>query len=82
MPRYIDQHPTPPLSPETIDMVRRRLTSGGADEFGEKGMNVFVGTTKTFCYTEAPDAEAVRKSHEAMGILIGPEDITEVQVLP
>jgi hypothetical protein len=56
--------------------------SGELDEFGERGVNVFVGARETYCYTEAPDAEAVRKSHAAMGITLTPEDIQEVQVLP
>jgi hypothetical protein len=59
-----------------------RLRGGEPDEFGERGINVFVGPSETYCHTEAPDAEAVRKSHAALGITLPPEAITEVQVLP
>jgi hypothetical protein len=41
-----------------------------------------MGADRTYCYSEAPSAEAVQQAHEAMGILLGPEDIEEVRVLP
>jgi hypothetical protein len=83
MARYIDRHPTNPnLPPEVITIIRQRLQRAEPDEFGERGINVFIGADQTYCYREAPNAEAVRKAHEAMGIVVGPEDITEVQVLP
>ena len=83
MPRFIDQHATNPNTPpEVITLIRQRLMTGQPDEFGETGIQVFIGPGRTFCYTEAPDAEAVRRSHEALGILLGLEDIEEVQVLP
>jgi hypothetical protein len=57
--------------------------SGQANEFGGRGRNVFIGREQTYCCTEAPDADAVHKSHEPCGVLRGPEDIQEPrQVLP
>jgi hypothetical protein len=83
MPRFIDHHPTNPnLPPELVTLIRQRLQSGERDEFGERGINVFIGAEQTYCYTEAPNAEAVRRSHAALGIILGPEAIVEVQVLP
>jgi hypothetical protein len=83
MSRYIDHHPTNPnLPPEVLMVIKQRLQSGELDEFDERGINVFIGAEHTYCYTEAPSVDAVRKAHEAMGIFLGPEDITEVQVLP
>ena len=83
MARFIDQHPTNPnLPPEIVTLIKQRLRRGDPDEFGDTGINVFIGSQRTYCYTEAPDAEAVRKSHAAMGIVLGPEDVAEVQVLP
>ena len=82
MPRFIDRHPTNHnLPPEMLAQIKQRLSSGHVDEFGEKGIHVFIGQHETFCYTEAPSAEAVRKSHAAMGIDLRPEDVVEVQVL-
>lgn len=83
MPRFIDHHPTSPnLPPEVITVIRQRLRSGETNEFGERGINVFIGPREMYCYTEAPDVAAVCRSHEALGIHLGPESITEVQVLP
>jgi hypothetical protein len=82
MPKYLDSHPTTPLPADVVAMIRERLESGRPDEFDEVGQLVFIGAERTFCYTEAPDAEAVRKSHAALGVLLAPEDVMEVQVLP
>ena len=83
MARFIDHHPTNPnMPPELVTLIKQRLKSGEPDEFGEKGINVFIGSERTYCYTDAPSAEAVRKSHAAMGIFLGPEDVAEVQALP
>ena len=83
MARFIDQHPTNPnLPPEVLTIIKQRLQSGEPDEFGEIGINVFIGPDRTFCHTEAPSADAVRSSHAAMGVLLGPGDIEEVQTLP
>ncbi|MDA0256415.1 MAG: DUF4242 domain-containing protein [Chloroflexi bacterium] len=83
MPQFIDHHGTPAdLPPEVVGQIRERLISGEVDEFGEKGLRVFIGAGETYCHTEAPDAEAVRRSHEAMGVPLGLEAIVEVQVLP
>ena len=83
MARFIDHHTTNPnMPPEVLTIMRQRLQSGEQDEFGDRGISVFIGEEHTYCYTEAPDADAVRKSHEALGILLDPEDVAEVQVLP
>lgn len=83
MAKYIDQHPTNPnLPPEVLTIIRRRVASGEPDEYGEREINVFIGEERTFCYSEAPDAESVRRAHAAIGVFLGPEDIAEVQVLP
>ncbi|HYN16694.1 MAG TPA: hypothetical protein VEY96_01250 [Actinomycetes bacterium] len=83
MPRYIDHHPTnPDMPPDMVTMIKQRLTTGEVDQFGEKGHNVFIGPQQTYCYTEAPSPDAVRRSHQALGIILAPQDISEVQVLP
>lgn len=83
MPQYLDRHPTNPnLAPEVLTILRQRLQSGESDELGTRGINVFIGPRQTYCYTEAPSPEAVRESHAALGVFLGPDDVTEVQVLP
>ena len=58
-----------------------KLKSGQPDEFGVTGINAFIGETETWCYTEAPNPEAVHKSHEAMGIDLGAGEVIAVQAL-
>jgi hypothetical protein len=83
MPQYLDHHPTNPnMPPEIVAQIMQRLESGQPDEFGERGLRVFIGAQQTYCHTEAPSVDAVRKSHEAIGITIAPRDVIEVQVLP
>ena len=83
MAKYIDRHPTDPNLPqEVLAMIKARLTTGEVDEFGERGINVFVGPHWTFCHTEAPSAESVQQSHKALSINLALDDIEEVQVLP
>ena len=83
MPVYLDHHPTNPnMPPELVAQITRRLTSGQPDEFGEVGLHVFVGAQRTWCHTEAPNPDAVHRSHQALGIDLDPGDVAEVQVLP
>ena len=83
MPRFIDHHPTNPNSPpELLTVIRQRLASGEPDEFGGRGLSVFVGQRETYCYTEAPNAEAVRKSHAAIGIILAADDVQQVLPVP
>jgi hypothetical protein len=83
MPQYLDHHPTvPDMPPEMEAFIVQRLESGQPDEFGEVGLRVFVGAEQTWCHTEAPSPEAVRRSHLALGIDLNPTDVTEVRVLP
>ena len=80
---FIDEHPTNPSSPpEMLTVIKQRLLSGATDAFGARGISVFLGPEKTYCYSEAPDADAVRKAHAAVGIVLAPGDVSEVQALP
>jgi hypothetical protein len=49
---------------------------------GEVGLHVYVGAQRTWCHTEAPSPDAVRRSYQALGIDLDPRDVAEVQVLP
>jgi hypothetical protein len=83
MPRYLDHHPTNPnMPPELVTEITRRLRGGEPDEFGEVGLHVFIGAERTWCHTEAPDSQAVRSSHRALGIELDAADVVQVQVLP
>jgi hypothetical protein len=83
MPHYLDHHLTnPDMPPELVALIMQRLESGQPDEFGERGLQVFIGPDQTYCHTEAPSVEAVCKSHQALGINLDPQAVVEVQVLP
>ena len=81
MAMFVDHHATTPMPPEMAQAAVEKLKSGKADENGVIGINAYVGATDTWCLTEAPNADAVHKGHEAMGINLGTGDIQEVQAL-
>jgi hypothetical protein len=82
MPKFIDHHAMPQLPPEAMQQMKAMANSGQADPNGVTPLNVFSGADGTaFCYSEGPDAEAVIRSHAAMGVTLKPEQITEVTSL-
>ena len=81
MPKFIDHHATMPMPPEMAQAAVEKMKSGEKDENGVIGLNAFVGQSETWCLTDAPNAEAVHKGHEAMGINLGAGDVTEVNSL-
>ena len=84
MPRFIDYHPSlPPISPEMAQQMAERLKEGQPDQFGVKGINAFISNKgQGWCLTEAPDAESVVKSHEALGLSVDSHEVHEVQTIP
>jgi hypothetical protein len=82
MPKFIDHHPMSELAPEAREGIAEKLRAGEPDEFGVKGINVFVGKNgESFCLSEAPSAQAVKRAHEALGFDIGEADIVEVETV-
>jgi Protein of unknown function (DUF4242) len=83
MPKFLDHHPTmPEVAPETAQEMASRITAGKADEFGVTGLNVFVcANGEGYCLSDAPDAEAVVKAHEAVGFPLRREDVVEVTTI-
>ncbi|MBI4492078.1 MAG: DUF4242 domain-containing protein [Chloroflexi bacterium] len=82
MPKFMDQHAMPQLPPEAVQAMRAQVQAGQADAFGVVPLNVFVAQNgRGWCLTEAASAEAVRQGHAAMGITLGPDEITEVMSL-
>ena len=78
MPTFLDHHAMPEPSPEMREGMASRLRAGAADEHGVRGLNVYLADGEAYCLTEAPDAETVVRSHEAMGFPIRREDVVEV----
>ena len=80
MPKFIDHHEMSDVAPEMAAAIGERIKAGEADEHGVKGLNVYLGKDGTaFCLSEAPDAEAVVKAHEAYGFSLASADVVEVQ---
>jgi Protein of unknown function (DUF4242) len=78
MPTFIDHHAMPEPSPEMREGMASRLRAGAADEHGVTGLNVYLAEGEAYCLTDAPDADAVVRSHEAVGVAIRREDVKEV----
>ena len=80
MPKFIDHHEMSNVAPEMAAAIGERIKAGEADEHGVQGLNVFLGKDGTaFCLSEAPDAEAVVKAHQAYGFSLDSADVVEVQ---
>jgi hypothetical protein len=80
MPKFIDHHPMSELAPEAKAGIAERIKAGEPDENGVRGLNVFIGKNgESFCLSEAPSAEAVKKAHEAFGFELSDSDIVEVE---
>jgi hypothetical protein len=80
MPQFIDHHEMSDIAPELAQGIAQRINAGEPDEHGVKGLNVFLGKDGTaFCLSEAPDADAVVKAHEAVGLPLNRADVVEVE---
>lgn len=82
MAKFIDHHPMPQLPAEVMEQMKAMAEGGQADPNRVTPLNVFAGLDgSAFCYSEAPNAEAVIKSHAAAGVTLKPDQITEVKSL-
>ena len=80
MPKFIDHHEMRDVAPELAEGIAERIKEGQPDEHGVRGLNVFFGKDGTaFCLSEAPDAAAVVKAHEAVGFSLSSADVVEVE---
>ena len=79
MPKFMDHHSMPDMPPEALEMIESRLREGKPDEFGVTAVNVYLGKGQAFCLTEAPDADAVVRSHVENGVPLDSHDVVEVE---
>jgi Protein of unknown function (DUF4242) len=80
VPKFIDHHEMRDVAPEMAQGIAERIKAGERDEHGVKGLNVFLGKDGTaFCLSEAPDADAVVRAHEAVGFALDGSDVVEVE---
>ena len=80
MPKFIDYHATmPQMPPEAMQEMKTHIQAGQPNQFGAKAINIFMGSGgQGYCLTEAPNADAVIKSHEANGVPLDRSNIIEV----
>jgi hypothetical protein len=77
MPQFMDFHDDLKLPDQAIQQITQDTKDKRADDFGVRQVELFHNTDgKVYCLLEAPNAEAVRKHHEALGVPCG--DVHEV----
>jgi Protein of unknown function (DUF4242) len=80
MPTFMDFHDDLKLPGEAIAQITQDTKDEKADEFGVRQVELFHNADgKVYCLLEAPDADAVRKHHEALGVPCG--DVHQVSQL-
>ena len=84
VPQFLDHHPIAhaTLTEEAVEEIRIQIRTETPNDFGVKWLSAFVAANgEGYCLSEAPNAEAVVKSHEVLGYLIETMDVIEVTSL-
>jgi hypothetical protein len=72
MPQFMDFHDDLKLPDQAIQQITKDTKEQNSDEFGVRQVELFHNPDgKVYCLLEAPDADAVRKHHEALGVPCG-----------
>lgn len=72
MPQFMDFHEDVKLPAEAIQQITQETKDKKTDEFGVRQIELFHNPEgKVYCLLEAPDAEAVRSHHAALGLPCG-----------
>ena len=80
MPTFMDYHDNLKLPDEAIQQIAQDAKDAKSDEFGVRQVELFHNSDgKVYCLLDAPDAEAVRQHHAALGVPCG--DVHEVSTL-
>ena len=68
----MDFHNDLKLSKDAVRQIQEDARANKADQFGVRQIDLFHNEHgHVYCLLEAPNAEAVRKHHEAMGVPCG-----------
>lgn len=83
MAKFIDYHAKMPQVPtEAIEQMRSDMREQRSNEFGVTPVNLLMGAGgEAWCLCEAPNADAVIKAHEVMGVSFTPTEVIEVTSL-
>jgi hypothetical protein len=77
MPQFMDFHDDLKLPDQAIQQITQDTKEQKFDEFGVRQVELFHNPDgKVYCLLEAPDAEAVRNHHKALGVPCG--DVHEI----
>ena len=72
MPTYMDFHPDLVLPPEAVAAIGEGARAGARDEYGVRQIELFHNPDgQVYCLLEAPDEDAVRQHHAALGVPCG-----------
>ncbi len=80
MPTFMDFHDDLKLPDEALRNITKETEEGKVDKFGVRQVELFHNPEgKVYCLLEAPDEDAVRRHHAALGVPCG--DVHEVKSL-
>ena len=69
----MDVHDDLKLPTEAIEQITQDTKDGKYDEFGVRQLELFHNAEgKVYCLLEAPDVDAIRNHHAALGVPCGP----------
>ena len=72
MPLFMDYHDELKLPAEAIRQITEEAKAQKSDQFGVRQAELFHNADgKVYCLLEAPDVEAVRQHHAALGVDCG-----------
>jgi Protein of unknown function (DUF4242) len=80
MPTFMDFHNDLKLPAEAISNITQDTKDAAYDQFGVRQLELFYNPEgQVYCLLEAPDEDAVRRHHEALGVPCG--DVHQVKSL-
>ncbi len=72
MALFMDFHEHLPLASEDVAQIGEDARNERADQFGVRQVELYHNASgQVYCLLEAPDEEAVRKHHAALGVDCG-----------
>ena len=72
MPRFMDHHPDLNLPPDAIAQIADDARNARADQFGVRQIELYYNDGgHVYCLLDAPDEQAVRDHHGALGVPCG-----------
>jgi Protein of unknown function (DUF4242) len=72
VPQFMDFHDDLKLPAEDVEQITQGAREGATDEFGVRQVELYHNADgKVYCLLDAPDEQAVRKHHEAIGVPCG-----------